>query len=234
MPFIYGLAARNGQDKPVTLPPMKELAAHYIQEMQRFQPKGPYILMGVSNGGNVAFEMAKQLHAQGETVSKLILFDTVHPHVKLPPNWKTMPRWQKLTLELIRRIKIQWGNLWLLEPKERLSYCVDKLKGLSNLSTPLLVNQETKKQEKMNPPYVKSNPYIPEAYPGKITLFKAQHTSLTFLDPTNGWEGVAAEGIETYVIHGAHSKILAEPSVRILSQKLKDCLNDGDIENTSN
>lgn len=214
----YGLAAKKDQDKPVTLPPIKELAAHYIKEMQTFQPKGPYILMGVSNGGNVAFEMAKQLQTQGETVSQLILFDTIHPHVKLPPNWKTMSPWQTLTLELMRRIQIQWGNFWLLEPQERLPYCVDKLKRWSAPSRPPI------KQQNVNPPSAKSNPYIPEGYPGKITLFKAQHTKLTFLDPSNGWEGVASEGIETYVIHGAHSKILSEPSVRTLSEKLKHCL----------
>ncbi|MGK7939254.1 MAG: AMP-binding protein [Crocosphaera sp.] len=220
----YGLAARKGHDKPVNLPPIKELAAHYIKEMQQFQPQGPYILMGVSNGGNVAFEMAKQLQAEGETVSKLILFDTIHPNVKLPSNWKTMSTWQKLRLDVMRRMQIQWGNFWLLKPQERLSYCIDKLKHWSTPSTPPLVAQETIKHQNMNPPSAQSNPYIPEDYPGKITLFKAQHTKLTFLDPSNGWEGVASEGMETYVIHGAHSKILAEPSVRILSEKLTELL----------
>ncbi|MGK7943353.1 MAG: AMP-binding protein, partial [Microcystaceae cyanobacterium] len=72
----YGLAARKGEDKEVKLPPIEELAAHYIEEMRTFYPQGPYILLGVSNGGNVAFEMAKQLQAQGQTVAKLILLDT--------------------------------------------------------------------------------------------------------------------------------------------------------------
>ncbi|NET43527.1 hypothetical protein [Okeania sp. SIO2B3] len=82
----------------------------------------------------------------------------------------------------------------------------------------------TKKQHKTNSQSVSSKCYIPDSYPGKITLFKAKHTAITSSDPTNGWEGVAEEGLEVYNIHGAHSKILSEPSVRILAEKMKACL----------
>ena len=234
----YGLAARKGNEEEVSLPPTKDLAAHYIKEMQAFQPQGPYVLLGVSNGGNVAFEMAKQLHAQGQTVAKLILFDTIHPNFKLPPNWKNMSSFQKLILDLIRHIDIHWGNLLLFEPKERLPYVLNKVKNLSTKRLPQLsktlslsirsfVSNVTRKQQEMNSPSVSPQGYIPQAYPGKITLFKAKHTDETYSDPTNGWEGVAEEGLEIYNIHGAHSQILSEPSVRILARKLKDCLDTG-------
>lgn len=231
----YGLAARKGNEEEVSLPPTKDLAAHYIKEMQAFQPQGPYVLLGVSNGGNVAFEMAKQLHAQGQTVAKLILFDTIHPNLKLPQNWKNMSSFQKLILDLIRRIDIHWGNLLLFEPKERLPYFLDKVKILSTKRLPRLsktlslsirsfVYNVTRKKQEMNPPSVSPQRYIPQAYSGKITLFKAKHTDITSSDPTNGWEGIAEEGLEIYNIHGAHSKILSEPSIRILARKLKECL----------
>lgn len=231
----YGLAARKGNEEEVSLPPTKDLAAHYIKEMQAFQPQGPYMLLGVSNGGNVAFEMAKQLHAQGQTVAKLILFDTVHPNVKLPPNWKNMSNFQKLILDVIRHIDIHWGNLLLFEPKERLPYFFDKVKKISTnwftklpktLSLPIrsLVANDNRKTQAINSPPMSSQHYIPQSYPGKITLFKAKHTAITSSDPTNGWEGVAEQGLEIYNIHGAHSKILSEPSVRILAEKLISCI----------
>lgn len=231
----YGLAARKGNEEEVSLPPTKDLAAHYIKEMQAFQPQGPYILLGVSNGGNVAFEMAKQLHAQGQTVAKLILFDTIHPNVKLPPNWKNMSNFQKLILDFIRHIDIHWGNLLLFEPKERLPYFFDKVKKISTnwfpklpktLSLPIrsLVANDNRKTQAINSPPMSSQHYIPQSYPGKITLFKAKHTAIASSDPTNGWEGVAEQGLEIYNIHGAHSNILSEPSVRILAEKLSSCI----------
>src|SRR5580698_6134602 len=42
---------------------------YYIQAMQTVQPTGPYRLGGWSMGGVVAFEMAQQLHAQGQPVA---------------------------------------------------------------------------------------------------------------------------------------------------------------------
>ncbi|MCZ8117803.1 MAG: thioesterase domain-containing protein [Microcystis sp. LE18-22.4A] len=224
----YGLAARKGKEKEDKLPPIENLAAHYIEEMQAFYPQGPYILLGVSNGGNVAFEMAKQLQAQGQTVAKLILFDTLHPHLKLPPHWKKGSRFQKLMSELIRYSQIYWGNFLLFEPQERVSYLLEKLKSLSvqkiiqRTSFPVQPSEKTLETKPLeaSPPRL----YLPQSYPGKITLFRAKHTGINAFDPTNGWEGVADEGLEIYDIHGAHSHIFSEPSVRILSEKLRDCL----------
>jgi thioesterase domain-containing protein len=184
--------------------------------------------LGVSNGGNVAFEMAKQLQAQGQTVAKLILFDTLHPHLKLPPHWKKGSRFQKLMSELIRYSQIYWGNFLLFEPQERVSYLLEKLKSLSvqkiiqRTSFPVQPSEKTLETKPLeaSPPRL----YLPQSYPGKITLFRAKHTGINAFDPTNGWEGVADEGLEIYDIHGAHSHIFSEPSVRILSEKLRDCL----------
>ncbi len=49
--------------------------ARYIEHMKRLQPEGPYVLMGWSAGGNLAFEVAKGLEAAGLAVSRVILFD---------------------------------------------------------------------------------------------------------------------------------------------------------------
>jgi thioesterase domain-containing protein len=140
-----------------------------------------------------------------------------------------MSSFQKFTLDLIRHINIHWGNILLLESEERLPYFLEKIKILLTKWLPqvpqqLSISNVNKKQEEINSPSVHPQPYIPDSYPGKITLFKAKHTPITSSDPTNGWEGVAEEGLEIYNIHGAHSKILSEPSVRILAEKMKTFL----------
>ncbi|MCJ1378214.1 hypothetical protein MMC17_001311 [Xylographa soralifera] len=60
------------------------VAAIYLEEVKRRQPHGPYNLGGWSAGGVLAYEAALQLHASGETVSRLILLDAPCP-VKLEP-----------------------------------------------------------------------------------------------------------------------------------------------------
>lgn len=51
----------------------------YMEAIKKRQPQGPYILGGWSAGGVFAYEMARRLVAQGETVSKLILIDSPFP-----------------------------------------------------------------------------------------------------------------------------------------------------------
>jgi thioesterase domain-containing protein/acyl carrier protein len=51
----------------------------YMAEIQRRQPKGPYLLAGWSAGGVLAYEMTRQLIAKGERVEKLLLLDSPSP-----------------------------------------------------------------------------------------------------------------------------------------------------------
>lgn len=73
---IYGVqpAALNGKNRlPRTV---KTLAADYLAEIRRLQPKGPYNFAGYSFGGWVAFEMAQQAKQQGESIAFLGIIDT--------------------------------------------------------------------------------------------------------------------------------------------------------------
>src|SRR5258708_13615964 len=55
---------------------VEDMAAHFIQEIRTVQPHGPYYLGGYCFGGNVAFEMARQLTQQGETIALLGVGDS--------------------------------------------------------------------------------------------------------------------------------------------------------------
>jgi thioesterase domain-containing protein len=81
-PF-YGLQARGllGEDKPHD--DFVAAATDYIAEMRQVQPQGPYLLGGFSGGGLIAWEIARQLEAAGETVPLVVLLDTPIP---LRPN----------------------------------------------------------------------------------------------------------------------------------------------------
>lgn len=54
---------------------VEEAAARYLTVLRRQRPDGPYVLGGLSSGGLIAFEMARQLRESGEEVGGLLLLD---------------------------------------------------------------------------------------------------------------------------------------------------------------
>lgn len=48
----------------------------YIEHIIKIQKEGPYIFLGYSAGGNLAYEVAKQMHAIGIEVSDIIMIDS--------------------------------------------------------------------------------------------------------------------------------------------------------------
>ena len=50
-------------------PTFKEMAAAHLEALREVQPEGPYLLGGSCNGGLVAYEIARQLHEQGQRVT---------------------------------------------------------------------------------------------------------------------------------------------------------------------
>lgn len=76
---VYGLQARGliGDMEPHTR--IEDAARDCISEMRLVQPDGPYFIGGFSGGGITALEIAQQLHAAGQEVGLLTLFDTPLP-----------------------------------------------------------------------------------------------------------------------------------------------------------
>ncbi len=70
------------RDRPV-LPTIEAVAKQNLLELQAVQPEGPYLLGGFCDGGVVAFEIARQLRAQGQTVELLFMIDAMLPGRRL-------------------------------------------------------------------------------------------------------------------------------------------------------
>nr|WP_261804152.1 thioesterase domain-containing protein [Paenibacillus thiaminolyticus] len=54
----------------------EDVIRHYTNKIQTLQPQGALHLLGYSAGGNLAFEVAKQLESEGREVAHLILLDS--------------------------------------------------------------------------------------------------------------------------------------------------------------
>ncbi len=92
------LAELLGSDQPsygIQAPPepfttLEAMASHYVEAIQSLQPNGPYYLGGYCFGGNLAFEMAQQLHSRGHKVAFLAMMESsIHPNRIVKLKWNT-------------------------------------------------------------------------------------------------------------------------------------------------
>ena len=89
--YCFALARACGPEQPFYVlepyrfsateqpPALQAIAAAHIDAMRGVQPQGPYRLGGFCNGGLLAYEMARQLEADGQQVEFLGLIDPSPP-----------------------------------------------------------------------------------------------------------------------------------------------------------
>ena len=76
---LYALQASGLDVGEALAESIVQMATDYIAAIRTAQPAGPYQLLGMSSGGLIAFEMARQLREAGERVERLVLLDTTVP-----------------------------------------------------------------------------------------------------------------------------------------------------------
>lgn len=76
-PF-FGIQCRGYMTDREPLQGIQEMAAYYIEVMQSVQPTGPYDLGGLSLGGVIAYEVARQLQEKGEKVNTVCMIESFY------------------------------------------------------------------------------------------------------------------------------------------------------------
>lgn len=226
-PF-YSLQAEGLDGGPINHPTVPSMATYYLSEVRRVQPHGPYFLGGYSFGGVVAFEMAHQLHAAGQEVALLVLFDSDQPRrysvahrIKLGLQGRTLSApgenlqsllrrtWGKLTSLLVKRLQNAQGSLH--QPK-----LLEEGSAFTPPSAVQLVQMSNLHALSI---------YQLRPYPGPVTLFRAEipdDGSPRLVD--NGWSRFAGGGFELHHIPGEHQEIFAQPHVQVLAKILDECI----------
>jgi thioesterase domain-containing protein len=74
-PF-YAIQARGFMTAHEPMNGVQAMAAYYIQAIRSIQAQGPYDIGGFCLGGIIAYEMARQLQEQGQTVDTLVMVDS--------------------------------------------------------------------------------------------------------------------------------------------------------------
>ena len=212
---FYGLQAHGLDPAKPCHTRTEDMAAHYIEEIRRVQPEGPYFLGGYSFGGMIAYEMAQQLRAQGQDGTVVVLFDTLCP----PPQNTPAPQQASAASALL--------GFFRIPAAERLAYLWRILtvpnrvikRWLHVARLPRIVKKVRKAC------FQAQADYKPQPYPGRVILFRSSHKPLGQVsDPRAGWSTYAAQGLEICEITGNHENILLEPQVRLVARQLRACL----------
>jgi acyl transferase domain-containing protein/thioesterase domain-containing protein/acyl carrier protein len=219
---VFALQPQGMDGREPFLTRVEDMAAYYIRGVREVQPHGPYCLAGYSFGGFVVFEMAQQLHAAGETVALLGLLDTIE--------WQYLEQFRKRA-DLRQRLamyKFRFQRIFLSGkgPREATNRAVSvltrnwyqRMYKLRLLSAPNIPDLKTVNR-------IAASVYRPRVFPGHLTIFRSVSRSpLDGDDELLGWGGMAAGGIEIQDVTGNHLDMLSEPNVRMLSEKLRACL----------
>jgi len=220
---VYGLQAKglNGIDEPITT--VKEMASHYIGEIVKHNPEGPYYIGGHSFGGYVAFEMAKQLKEMGKEVGKVILFDIdVYQSETEPSKWQKIKRsvdhqWQKryVDLELLFKAPKTLAAL-------KKSSMQRKLLKFRNSQQHGIQSERLKTIEKLrNINHHAMDNYLISPYDGDIYLFKAKISSFYVREKRYyGWKSYV-NNLHIIDVDGDHNSVFEEPLVQELGEKVQ-------------
>ncbi len=223
----YGLQARGVEESQDPHTRIEDMAACYIEAIQSVQTEGPYLLGGWSMGGEIAFEMAQQLHARGQSVALLALLDARIPSSAdnvTDDDFEAM-----LMADVVRYFGLSPEfneSLKLLPYDQLLARVLEQGKRAGLIPVDIEASQANRLIELCKSDFRASRNYVLHRYPGRVTLFKAsENLSGSVSDPTLGWNGWAEGGVDVQLVPGNHATMVYKPNVETLAEKLTVCIN---------
>jgi thioesterase domain-containing protein/acyl carrier protein len=226
-PF-YALQSRGFDAGQEPAGSIEEMAANYVVGVRAIQPHGPYQIGGLSMGAAVAYEMARQLHEQSETVSLLALLDgSFNPHTPAP-SVKSMDEelvaWEReyILNKAGEEAGILQETMSALDFEAMVSSYLAAAQLAGKVPSDVTVRQFTRFLRVYSSNVRALQYYRPQPYAGRITLF--QSVSDGESTGAGAWAGLAAGGVEVYSFAGAHGAFIYEPGVSAMAMRLRACM----------
>lgn len=204
---------------------VEALAEAYLEEIRGVQGEGPYHLGGHSFGGVVAFEMARRLEEEGETVGSVLLFDSTAPAAaaELPDDAAVLShigaifarfngRDDPPTEEELRALPEERRIGRILEVLDEAAEGAEAFTRFFHLYKDHLGALRS---------------YAPATFTGPVTLFRAEdggggafHGPIA--DPaTLGWSRYTGDGgVRVIMVAGDHTTMLRPPHVHHLAEAI--------------
>ena len=210
---IYGLKARGSDGLEPPHESVPDMVADYITEIRARQPRGPYLLGGECIGGVVAYEMARQLLAEGEQIALLVLLDTGRPSRAALQRFRAgdrVERWQQLLEARVRRpARDHLQKLAELPIGGKIRYLWKRTLRRGRRATgdggaPSLLAQ---RKVLMHYPLLLMG-YEVGSYRGKVTLLVPEESHRRF--GNQGWDDVEIGELDVHVVPGDHVSYIRE------------------------
>jgi thioesterase domain-containing protein len=235
---LYGIKSR-GQIGLEEFGRLEDMARCYLEAVRQHQPRGPYYLGGYCFGGNVAYEMARQLCAQGEQVALVALLDSA------PSNrgYERVTWWRPTFPWRFTRNLINWLQDFAgLPGRDRRNFFWRKarwfgrktLRRLGLRSRLAAVDLE----EVIDPSRIPDHElklwqihlqalteHMEQPYSGGVVLLRTRgQPLLCSLEEDFCWREVAQGGVKIVFVPGSHESVFMEPNVRLLAKELSALL----------
>jgi thioesterase domain-containing protein len=187
------------------LPPIERLAFDYVQALRKHTPQGPYALGGLSFGGAVAYEMARQLNAAGQEVSVVGLFDTLLPRGRI----RSARAWMRARLRSC-----------LAAARRKIAGCVRGSSGPASDRELLLLEQQ---RQRVYGERLVEYDRVQRPYAGRVVLYRALDANQGPRLPGHGFEQLASQ-VTWCDVPGDHLGILCDGGVQRLAAHLAEAL----------
>ncbi len=242
--YLYPLARHLGPEQPFyglqppgldgSHPPpyttIEDMASYYLEIIKQVQPQGPYYLGGHSFGGKVAFELAQQLLRQGDQIALLAVLDAMpfaEGEIEMidwdEPQWLTT--FAAMAGEFTgQELGVTEKILETLSSEEQMLYIKQRFEQAA-----ILPSQSDIAQLRGWIQIFKVNLQVALTYsarnviPMPITLFCPDDTpSAEHERMAKAWSEIGPVNLQ--VSPGSHITMMAEPQVKTLAVKLRNCL----------
>ncbi|HUD83564.1 MAG TPA: thioesterase domain-containing protein, partial [Candidatus Saccharimonadales bacterium] len=233
---VYAIKSR-GQTGLEEFEQLEEMAAFYVREARSLQPAGPYFLGGYCFGGNVAYEMARQLQAAGQEVALVALIDSAPANA----GYETVAWWRPdFSYRFARNLYYWLGDFKHIGWRDRRRFIARKLRAAGRSAKRLFRANEKPAvdlEQIIDPAHFPESElklwrihlralgaHRQQPYPGNVTLFRTRgHPVLSSFAEDFRW-GKLAGAVAIRRIPGSHERIFMEPHVKALALSLTAAL----------
>ncbi len=187
------------------------LAARYIEELDSAVLNGPLQLAGWSFGGNVAFEMARQLAQLGRRPDLVILLDSYAAHKSKEPDDEDILLEIARVQALARGLELQMDRRRLrrLKGPDRALLIAEHMNQHSGLSPETIAGELRTIHQRFRTDMRAARRYVPGYYGGRVALLRA---SARRWSGDHGWSAICPN-LELHDIPGGHRTLLTQPHV---------------------
>ena len=212
---VYGIYASD----QVAGESVETLAMRYIDMVQE-RGEGSISLAGMSFGGLLAYEMARQMSLKGTDVHSLFLMDTFRPDTN-NMEYDSEDDMVVALIELFERKALPSHFLERTTFEERKKRLVASL-NMGELSQ----KEEAITYSKMVNLTECATLYVPLPYNGEILFLEASERFIREVDHSlaDDWKSVARGGYEVQKVKGNHQSFLHQPHVKHVAKLLNEHL----------